>query len=103
MRNILGRLEGFLESSCHDQSHHGSGELTNALHGKDGAHHGTTPLGACKPVPVSGEVQEMKNMGLSNLLRGDDGGQRVISADPDAHNDTPKDENSSDRDGGGGR
>jgi hypothetical protein len=41
----LGGLEGVFETRDDDQSNDGGGELANTLHGEDGTHHGTSPLG----------------------------------------------------------
>ena len=80
-----GGLKGLLETRGDNQGDDTSGELTETLHGEDRAHHGASPLGC-------GE------------LGGDDGGQRVVTTDADAHEDTPEDQDTGDgesRRGGG--
>jgi hypothetical protein len=42
-------LQGLLEADSHDQGDKRSRELTDTLHGKDGAHHSTTPFGRREP------------------------------------------------------
>lgn len=49
LANGAGGLEGLLEASSHDQRDDGSRKLTEPLHGEDGTHHGTTPLGRSEP------------------------------------------------------
>jgi hypothetical protein len=59
-----GRLKGVLEAGGNDQSNDGSCELTNTLHGEDGVHHGSSPLGGSE-------------------LRSDDRGQWVVTTNSD--------------------
>ena len=78
---VRGAAERLLEAGGDDEGDDAGGELADALHGEDGAHHGATPLGG-------GE------------LGGDDGGERVVTADTDAHEHTPEDDDADDGDGG---
>ena len=43
-----GSLEGLLETESDEKHDKGGSELTKTLHGKDGTHHGTSPLGCSK-------------------------------------------------------
>ena len=47
-RNVLGCEKRLFEARCDAKGHHRSGELTNALHGENGAHHCTSPFRCCK-------------------------------------------------------
>jgi hypothetical protein len=69
--------EGVLEASNEAKHDEGSSKLPKTLHGKDGTHHGTTPLGGSE-------------------LGGDDGGERVVTTDTDAHEYTPEDDQTDD-------
>lgn len=42
---VLGSQKRLLETGSDDESNDTSSELTNTLHGEDGTHHGTAPLG----------------------------------------------------------
>lgn len=53
-----------LEADSDDERHDAGGELANTLHGENGAHHGTTPLG-------------------SSEFRCNDGAERVVTSDTD--------------------
>jgi hypothetical protein len=46
----LGGQQGLLETSGDDKSDDSRTKLTDTLHGKDGAHHGTTPFGSSESV-----------------------------------------------------
>jgi hypothetical protein len=46
---IRGTLEGRLEAECEEHHDESGDKLTDTLHGKDGSHHGTTPLGGSEP------------------------------------------------------
>lgn len=49
MGNVGVALELVLEAESEEDHDEGGDHLANALHGKDGTHHGTTPLLAGKP------------------------------------------------------
>lgn len=66
----LGRLKRPLEASGDDQGNDGSGELSDALHGEDGTHHGTSPLGSGKSVGIVNDCSAA--LTKSVLLGGDD-------------------------------
>lgn len=78
---VLGSQKGLLEAGSDDKSNDTSGELTNTLHGEDGTHHGTAPLGGSE-------------------LRGNDRRKRVVTTDTDTHENTPEDDDADDRDSG---
>ena len=44
----IGGEEGLLEAGCDNKRHDTSSKLADTLHGEDGAHHGTAPLGGCE-------------------------------------------------------
>lgn len=50
--NIRGLFELGLEAESQEHHDESGNELANALHGKDGAHHGSTPLGGSEPTDV---------------------------------------------------
>nr|POE48707.1 hypothetical protein CFP56_38803 [Quercus suber] len=101
--HLQGRLERALEPSRDDEGDDAGAELTETLHGEDGAHHGPAPFGGRE-------------------LGSDDGGQRVVWAagqravhsdvltrswcssltttDTDTHEHTPEDDDTDDGDGG---
>src|ERR1700753_4208181 len=58
--NSLGSFQGVVEARDDDQGNNGSSELTNALHGEYGSHHGTSPLGGSE-------------------LRGDNGAKGIVT------------------------
>lgn len=70
----LGRLEGALETSSDNQSDDTSEELADTLHGEDGTHHGSSPLGG-------------RELGSDNRR------ERVVTTDTDTHENTPEDDN----------
>ena len=43
--NSLGGFQGVVEARHDNESNNGGGELADTLHGKDGTHHRTSPLG----------------------------------------------------------
>lgn len=77
----LGGQERLLETGSDNESDDTSSELTDTLHGEDGAHHGTAPLSGSE-------------------LRGNDGRKRVITTNTNTHNDTPEDDKTDDGDSG---
>jgi hypothetical protein len=69
--------ERVLESGDEAKHNKGTAKLTETLHGKDSAHHGTAPLGGSE-------------------LGGDDGRERVVTTDTDTHEHTPEDDQTDD-------
>ena len=77
---VLAAEEGLLEADGDDESDDTSSELTNTLHGEDGTHHGTAPLGGSE-------------------LRSNDRRERVVTTDTDTHENTPEDDDTDDGNG----
>ena len=72
---ILAGLERFLEAGGDDEGNQGGDELTDALHGEDGAHHGSSPFGGGEPTRKRFEGKIELVLGSSSLgSRGRGGG-----------------------------
>lgn len=80
----LGGLERLFEARDDDEGDDTGGELTETLHGEDGSHHGTSPLGGGK-------------------LGSDDRGKRVVTTNTDTHEDTPENDDTDNGDSRRGR
>lgn len=80
-----GGSERTLEALGDDKHDKSTSHLTNTLHGEDGTHHGSTPLGGSE-------------------LRSDNGRKWVVTTNSNTHNDTPEDDDTNDGNGwrGGG-
>ena len=77
----LRARQGTLEASGTDQRNETRGQLSDTLHGEDGAHHGASPL-------------------RGREFRCDDGRQGVVASDADPHEHTPEDDEADDGHGG---
>jgi len=71
VRGVAGGLKRLLEASSNDESNDGGAELSDTLHGKHRAHHGTPPFGGSESV----DCQWFLHMcgGQGRILGGDDG------------------------------
>lgn len=79
VRSVDGSDERLLEANNGDESNDTSTELAKTLHGEDGTHHGSSPLG-------------------SSELGGDDGGEWVVTTNTNTHQNTPEDDDTDEGD-----
>jgi len=85
-----GGLKRLLEASSDDESDETGGELAETLHSEDRAHHGASPFGGRE----SDESQSLVlNLGVElaeYVLRGDNGGKRVVTTNANTHDNAPE-------------